>query len=202
MGIISILDLIGTFTFAISGALSAAERKFDLLGALFIGFITAVGGGTVRDMLMGSTPVFWLNEISYTIVIFIAIVVALIFYNRLIKLKRALSLFDTIGIGVFTLIGIQKSLLCGISPVFAIGMGAVTAVMGGIFRDVFCNDVPLILHKEVYAMACLSGGLVYFLLDSLDINENITIFATVISVITIRLISLKYKLSIPKIHGD
>ena len=202
MEIIGILDLIGTFTFAISGALSAAEKKLDLLGALFIGFITAVGGGTVRDLLMGSTPVFWLNEISYTIAIFIAIATALFFYNKLIKLKQALSLFDTIGIGVFTLIGIQKSLDCGIAPIFAVGMGVITAVMGGVFRDVFCNDVPLILHKEVYATACLFGGSVYFLLNWLNINENITIFATITTIIIIRLISLKYKLSIPKIHGD
>ena len=199
MNIIYSLDLLGTFTFAISGALSAANKKFDIFGALFIGFITAVGGGTIRDLVLGNTPVFWIKDINYLLPILISVLLVFIFTKKIVRFRNPLLFFDAIGIGVFTLIGIQKSINFNILPVFSILLGVITAVMGGIFRDIFCHEIPLIFHKEIYATACLLGGIVFFILHYFGINQNITFFVTMITIITIRLVSIKFELSLPKI---
>ncbi len=197
LNIIYILDLVGTFTFAISGALAAADKKFDLFGAFFVGLITAVGGGTTRDIILGLTPVFWIKDINYLLVIAGAVLFVFLFVKRVFEYPRLLLFFDAIGIGVFTLIGIEKSSAVFISPVFAILMGVLTAVMGGILRDVFCGNVPLIFKKEIYATACLVGGVIFFVLNSFEINKAITYTITMLFIISIRLISLKFNWQLP-----
>jgi len=193
------LDLIGTFTFAVSGALAASNRRFDLFGALFIGFVTAVGGGTTRDVILGLTPVFWIEDIFYFIVIVAAVSLALIFSRKIAALKRSLLFFDAIGIGVFTLIGIEKATALEILPIFAILMGVLTAVMGGVLRDVFVNEIPLIFQKEIYATACFVGGVVYFLLFYLETNKSVVYFITMLAIIALRLLSLKFQISLPRV---
>lgn len=200
--IIYVLDLTGTFTFAVSGALLAANKRFDPFGALFIGFVTAVGGGTTRDLVLGHSPVFWVEDINYLLIIILAVGIVSIFTSKVIKYKRLLLFFDAIGIGVFTLIGIKKSIDIDILPVFAIMMGVTTAVMGGVLRDVFCRDVPHIFDKEIYATACLIGGIVFFLLIHFSVNQNVTYFMTMMTVIVIRLASLKFGFSLPGIYKD
>lgn len=204
MNVIFILDLIGTFTFAVSGALAASNKRLDLFGALFIGFITAVGGGTTRDLILGLTPVFWIKDISYLIVIIAAVLVTLIFTRKIAALNRALLLFDAIGIGVFTLIGLEKSTALEIAPIFAVMMGVLTAVMGGVLRDVFVNEIPLIFHKEIYATACFIGGIIYFLLSYLHLDMKIVYFITMIVIIALRLFSIYFGWSLPKtgVKGD
>lgn len=198
MKIIYILDLIGTFTFAMSGALTAAHKKLDIFGALVIAFVTAVGGGTIRDMLLGNYPVFWLNDIYYLVVITVAAVITILFLKKDITREKLFLALDAIGIGVFTIIGIQKALQFNLLPPFCILMGIVTAVVGGMFRDILCNKIPQILKTEIYASACLIGGIVYFILLKLGVNNGITILSTIILIIAIRLLSLKYNLSLPK----
>ena len=196
--IIYILDLLGTFTFAVSGALAASNKDFDLFGILFIGFITAVGGGTTRDVILGLTPVFWIKDISYLIVIIAAVAITLVFSRRVAVLNKPLLFFDAIGIGVFTLIGVEKSTALGIAPIFAVMMGVLTAVMGGVLRDVFVNEIPLIFHKEIYATACFVGGIIYFILIYLDIDKNIVYLATMFIIIALRLSSIYFGWSLPK----
>ncbi len=199
MSFLDIADYAGTFAFAISGTLSASEKKLDIFGASFIGFITAIGGGTIRDLLIGSTPVTWIHNTDYVFLIFLAILFTFIFYKRIIKLKHTLFLFDTIGIGVFTIIGIDKALIYELSAPICMIMGLSSAVVGGIIRDTLCNDVPLIFHKEIYATACIAGGLIYLLLDYFSMNIYLSQIATIICIIIIRLTAIKYNLSLPKI---
>ncbi len=201
MSFLEISDYIGTFAFAISGTLSAYEKKLDLFGASFIGFITAIGGGTTRDVLMGNTPVVWIRTSDYFFLILSGIIFTFIFYKKIIKLKHTLFLFDTIGIGVFTIIGVEKALISGLTSPICMIMGLSSAVVGGVIRDTLCNDVPLIFHREIYATACIIGGGIYLLLNSLNANVFVSQIATISSIIIIRLLAVKYNLSLPKISN-
>ncbi len=190
-------DLLGTLVFAISGTLSAANKKLDLFGAYFIGFITAIGGGTLRDVILGNFPVGWISDINYLIVISIGVALTFLFKEHIMTLKRTLFLFDTIGIGVFTIIGIEKSLNLGIHPFLSIIMGLFSAVMGGVIRDTLCNDIPLIFRKEIYAVACLVGGILFIALNSLGIASALNQFITIACIIIIRIICIRFKISLP-----
>lgn len=196
---ITLLDYVGTFVFAISGTLMAAQKRFDIFGALTIGFATAIGGGTLRDMMLGITPVTWIQSLDYFYVITIAVMLTTIFKSIVLKLRSTLFLFDSIGIGVFTVIGIDKALMYDLAPPIAILMGMITAVAGGIIRDTLCNVVPLIFRKEIYATACIAGGMIYFALMLCNLPQAITNIVTVSSIIAIRIVAVKYGISLPKL---
>ena len=198
--IIYSLDLIGTVAFAISGALSAADKKFDWFGATFAAFVTAVGGGSVRDIFIGNIPVSWLGDMNYMIAILVGVLITLFFKPIVMKWKKTLFLFDTIGIGVFTIIGLQKSLSFGVHPAMAAIMGMFSAVLGGIIRDTLCNDIPLIFKKEIYAIACLVGAVIYLILNYFEIPETIIVPLSMLVIIAIRIISVKLNLSLPRLR--
>ncbi len=195
-----ILDLLGTFSFALSGALHAAKKRLDLFGVFITAFLTALGGGTTRDILLGNTPVSWIRDLNYIALVLFAVILCAFAHRILIRLSQTFFLFDSIGIGVFTIVGIRIALSLSIHVVIAVCMGMVTAVFGGILRDVFLNSIPLILRKEIYATACLIGGTIYVILESLALNSDLTLVITIVIIIMIRVISVKYKLSIPIIH--
>ncbi len=197
MSLIYFLDLTGTFVFAISGMLAAAEKRFDLFGAAVIAFVTAVGGGTIRDLLIGKTPVGWMKDLNYLICIASAVPITLLFKSYIQGLRRTMFLFDTIGIGLFTILGLKSTLALDLSPVVALMMGVVSAVFGGVLRDVLANEVPLIFRKEIYATACIIGGLSYLLLTKTGIEEDWVIFLTVMLVIAIRILAVWKGLSLP-----
>lgn len=197
MDFFTIADYAGTAAFAISGTLAASEKKLDLFGATFIGFVTAIGGGTTRDLLMGNTPVTWIQGNTYFILILSAIVLTFIFHRYIIKLKRTLSLFDTIGIGVFTIIGLEKGLDFGLTQPVAVIMGISSAVVGGVIRDTLCNDVPIIFHREIYATACIAGCVVFLLLQNYGVTPGINEFITMITIIATRLLAKRFNLSLP-----
>ncbi|WP_066627671.1 trimeric intracellular cation channel family protein [Labilibacter marinus] len=199
MDLLSFADYAGTCAFAISGTISATQKKLDLFGATFIGFVTAIGGGTIRDLMLGNTPVTWILDSKYFILILASILFTLVFYKYILKLKQTLFLFDTIGIGVFTIIGIEKALFFGINAPISMVMGLSSAVIGGVIRDTLCNDVPLIFHKEIYATACIIGGSVYLVLQHFNVETHFSQIATISSIIIIRLLAIKYNLSLPKI---
>jgi len=198
MNTIYILDLIGTFVFAVSGVRLVANKELDLFGAAVIGFVTAVGGGTTRDILLGSYPVGWVQDITYPAVIILAVPVTYLFRKYLVHLKRTLFIFDTVGIGIFTILGLQKALSLGVHPAIAIVMGMVSAVVGGAIRDILCNEIPLILRKEIYATACLIGALVFFLFDEMAMARELNYVITISIVVVIRIIAIKKGLHIPK----
>lgn len=184
------IDLAGTFVFAISGASAAADRKFDIFGTFILGLVTAVGGGTLRDVLIGSTPVGWMLDLNYLIVISVGVIASLIFPKGIMRLHRTMFLFDTIGIGLFTILGLQKTLSLGLSPIIAVMMGMVSAVFGGVIRDVLANEVPLIFRKEIYATACLVGGVIYLLLNQLIADDLFAVLFSITSVIVIRVLAV------------
>lgn len=197
MNLILWLDIIGTMVFAMSGVLTAAEKKLDLFGASVIGVVTAVGGGTTRDLLLGITPVTWLSSPVYLYVIIAGVVIAILFRRILASLRRTLFLFDTIGIGVFTVIGLEKALNLGVHPAVAVVMGMTTAVVGGVIRDTLNNDLPLIFHREIYATACITGALVYLLMRWLGLEPALIQLLTVVVIISIRLLSIYFNWSMP-----
>lgn len=192
-----IIDVCGTFAFAMSGVMSAIERKFDLFGTIILAFATALGGGTLRDVLIGSTPVAWMNSNLHIYIILSTIPLAYFFFRTLVRLKRTFFIFDTLGIGLFTVLGMEKAIEMGLSPLVSVMMGVVTAVFGGVIRDVLSSKVPLIFQKEIYAFACLSGALTYLGLNSLQANETFSLFFSVGVVITIRQLAIHYQWSIP-----
>ena len=159
-----IVEIIGTLAFAISGIRLAALKKFDWFGAFIVGLVTAIGGGTIRDLFLSTTP-FWMLNYWYLIVTAIALGLVIIFKRYLVRLDHTFFIFDTIGLALFVVIGIQKSLDFGFPMWVAIIMGTITGAFGGVLRDILINEEPLIFRKEVYATACLAGGLSYWLIS-------------------------------------
>jgi len=196
-----VLDFIGTIAFAISGIRLASAKHFDLFGAYVVGVTTAVGGGTMRDLMLG-TPPFWMTDPVYLICSGIALVWVMIFGKYLIRQNNTWFLFDTIGLAVFTVTGIERTVAAGFPFWTAIIMGTITGAAGGVFRDVFINEEPLIFRKEIYAMACVIGGLFYYACTRLG-TDNIT--AGIVCgamVIAMRLLAVKYKLRLPILKGE
>ncbi|WP_238480265.1 trimeric intracellular cation channel family protein [Mangrovibacterium lignilyticum] len=200
MDLLLLFDYIGTFVFAISGTLTAANKRLDFFGATMIGFVTAVGGGSLRDMMLGDLPVSWMRDLNYFWLIIAGVLVTIVFGKVVMKLKKTLFLFDTIGIAVFTILGLKKALLMGINIPMAVMMGLASAVVGGVIRDTLCNELPLIFHREVYATACIVGALVYLLLNYLGLNEHICELATVITIIAIRIVVVRFDIALPKVE--
>lgn len=198
MNLLYILDLLGTFVFAISGFLTASGKRFDLFGASVIAFVTAVGGGTIRDVLIGIQPVAWMLDLNYLYIILAAIILSSLFKKHIIKFKRTLFLFDTIGIGIFTIIGMQKTLGVDLHPIIAILMGTTSAVFGGVLRDILSGEIPLIFRKEIYATACILGASIFLLADYFIGQANIVILLTVAVIIALRLLAIKYKWALPR----
>lgn len=190
------IDYIGTFVFAISGVLAGIEKKFDLFGVLILAFVTAVGGGTLRDILIGSTPVGWMQNEVYFYLILAALPFCYFLKDKVIQLRKSFFLFDTLGIGLFTILGLQKTLALGLSPLIAVLMGVVSAVFGGITRDVLANEIPLIFRKEVYAFACFLGAIT-FLISDYFLPEKTAMVISIITVIFIRVAAIKKEWELP-----
>lgn len=194
-----LLDVIGTMAFAISGVLTALNKKLDPFGVFIIAFVTAVGGGTLRDVLIGRTPVGWMQDLTYVYMISLGFFLALIFRKKLDRLRTSLFLFDTIGLGVFTLIGLEKGIEIGLHPIICIALGTMTACFGGVIRDILCNEIPIIFRREIYATICIIGGMVFFALKYFNLNNDVLYLVTSLVIITIRLMAVKFKWYLPTI---
>ncbi|MGK0329845.1 trimeric intracellular cation channel family protein [Polaribacter sp.] len=202
MELIYVLDILGTFAFAISGALVALDKKLDIFGVIIIAFVTAVGGGMLRDILIDAHPINWIGDLNYLYIIFSAVIFTFLFKSKIAYLSKTLFLFDTIGIGVFTLLGLQKGLSYDLHPLVSVIMGMISAVFGGVLRDVLTNRVPLIFEKEIYASACLAGGVMYLTLNYFSVEENINFIISASVVVIIRVVAVKFSLELPKIKVD
>ncbi len=196
---ISIIMIIGVFSFAISGALTAMQKRFDIFGVIIIGFATAVGGGTIRDLLIGK-PIFWLVEPMYIYFIIGGSVFAMIFRRKLNYLRKTLLFFDTVGLGLFTIMGVEIGLAFELSDVSSIVMGVITGSFGGILRDVLVNDVPVVFRKEIYATISIAGGSIFLILRKFEINEYIIDYLPVFFIIILRFIVIRYKISLPNMY--
>ncbi|MBX2928012.1 MAG: trimeric intracellular cation channel family protein [Saprospiraceae bacterium] len=193
-----LLDLLGTFAFAISGIRLASGKQIDWFGAYIIGLVTAIGGGTTRDLLLDVTP-FWMLDAKYFLTTGVALIAALLFKDKLFKWGNTLFLFDTIGLGLFTIVGITKSIDAGLSIWVCIVMGTITASLGGVVRDVLLNEVPLLFRKDIYALACVAGGGVYFICIYFNLPTGITELLAALTVIALRLIAVKFHIHLPQI---
>jgi uncharacterized membrane protein YeiH len=202
MDVIYVIDILGTFAFAVSGALVALDKKFDIFGVIIIAFITAVGGGMLRDILINAHPINWIGDLNYLYTIFSAVIFTFLFKSKIAYLSKTLFLFDTIGISVFTLLGLQKGLSYDLHPLVALIMGMISAVFGGVLRDVLTAKVPLIFEKEIYASACLAGGIIYLILNYFRVEENINFIISAAVVVIIRAIVVRFHIELPKIKRD
>jgi uncharacterized membrane protein YeiH len=200
MDIQYIFELSGTFVFAISGALAVQHREHDLFGAGFTGFITAIGGGSLRDILLGSYPLVWIGDINFLYAILAGVLVTFVFFKMVNKLRRTMFLFDTLGIGFFTVLGVEKALSLGVQPEIAAIMGMFSAVMGGVIRDTLTNEVPILFRKEIYASACLAGAIMYLVFNELGMPRDYNLFASLSITVGIRLLAVKMKLSLPRLN--
>ena len=196
---LTLSDSFGVLVFAISGALAAGRRSMDIFGVLVIGFVTALGGGTLRDLLLGIHPVSWIKNPVYLLLVTIAVFLTLLAGRISHRFdQRIMIVSDAFGLAVFTVIGVQIALQQSfVSPPVAIMMGVITGVAGGAIRDVICNDIPLVLKREIYATASAAGGIAYCLLDYLGTPTLINTLASIFLVLAIRLIAVKAQWALP-----
>jgi uncharacterized membrane protein YeiH len=196
-----VIEFIGTFAFAISGIRLASAKHFDVFGAWIVGMATAIGGGTFRDLMLGVNP-FWMTNSIYFICCGIAVFCVMAYGKYLIRQKNTLFIFDTIGLALFNVIGIEKTLNMGFPYWTAITMGTITGAAGGVIRDVFINEVPLIFRKEIYALACVAGGLIYVLGVRLGMSAEVNALLSSFMVIFIRVLAVKYHWVLPRLKGE
>ena len=196
-----VIEFIGTFAFALSGIRLAASKHYDWLGGFVCGIAVAIGGGTIRDVMLGVRP-FWMLSPIYMICTLFAQCVVIVCHHYLRRLDATWFLFDTLGLALFNIAGIQKTLECGFPFWVAIIMGCITGAAGGVIRDVLLNEEPVIFRKEIYAMACVVGGLTYWLLSWLQVSLYITVTATFAIVCAIRFLAVRYHISLPKLRDE
>lgn len=196
-----IIEILGTIAFAISGIRLAAAKKFDWFGAYIVGLVTAIGGGTLRDILLDTTP-FWMENGWYLAVTGISLAYVILFRKQLVRLNSTFFFFDTIGLALFVVIGIQKTIAFGYPMWIAVVMGTITGAFGGVVRDILINEVPLIFRKDVYGTACIAGGLIYWIMILAGASPAAQQLTCAAAVILIRLLAVKYNWSIPVLHNN
>ena len=201
MSLLFFINILGTISFSISGVLTAVKKKMDPFGIFIIAFVTAVGGGTLRDVLIDA-PVFWMYDLLFMYVIAGATVLAIIFRKKLGYVRKSMFLFDTIGIALYTVIGVEKGISAGFPPIICIALGTISACFGGVLRDILCAEIPIIFRKEIYATACIAGASAYFILQYTPLPNNFIVFIAGGIVIAIRLLAVLFKLSLPSLHSN
>ena len=195
------IEILGTIAFAMSGSFAAMQKRLDPFGVLIIAFVTSVGGGTIRDLLL-DVPVFWMHDIVMCSVIFITCIVSMIFKSLEKKFKGTIFIFDRFGLGLFTIIGIQKGMDANLHPLICITLGTITGCFGGISRDILLNRIPLIFRKEIYATACIVGGGIFLLLVRYTtLSFALVQISTILLIVAIRTLAVKYQWQIPKFYG-
>ena len=194
---IQILDYAGVLACAVSGALKAGRREMDLFGMFVLALITAVGGGTLRDLLLGRVPVFWLRNMNYVVLCALATLIVFGLQRWITRGEGTLLIFDAIGLGVFTVIGVSRGQEAGLSAAAAIGLGVLTGIGGGGLRDLLALTRPVVLHKEIYALASLGGGALLVLLNHFGAPAAASVVACGAAVVLIRLLSLRYGWTVP-----
>lgn len=199
--VMKIIEVLGTFTFVVSGIRQASAKHFDWFGGFVCGIAVAIGGGTIRDVMLGVTP-FWMTSSLYMSCAVLALLFTVVFSRSLKKLDNAWFVFDTLGLGLFTVAGIQKTLECGHPFWVAIIMGCITGSAGGVMRDVILNNIPVIFQKEIYATACVAGGFIYWGLALLNLSVTWMAAITFVVVCSIRFLAVKYHITFPTLKDE
>jgi uncharacterized membrane protein YeiH len=198
---LELIDILGVATFAIAGAYAAMQKRLDVFGILIISFITALGGGTLRDVMIGDLPVSWMRDIDYCVIILAASTVAMVFNKYIRNFQTTLLIFDSLGLGFFTILGVKKGILFGFHPGICVALGTITGCFGGVIRDISLNNIPLIFQREIYATACIVGGIAYVLLLRLNMNNDWIEVISISIIFLIRIIAVAFKLTLPGIYG-
>lgn len=198
---LKVIDFIGTFAFAISGIRLASAKRFDWFGAYVVGAATAIGGGTLRDMML-DVPVFWMHDGIYLVCTGLALLWVIMFRRHLVHMHNTFFVFDAIGLALFTIVGIQKTIDCGMPIWVATVMGTMTGAAGGVIRDVLINEEPLIFRKEIYAMACVVGGVVFGICNWLGAPEELTLILCGAAVFLTRVLAVKYSICLPTLKAE
>ncbi|MBB1140189.1 trimeric intracellular cation channel family protein [Myroides sp. WP-1] len=198
---VDVIEFFGTIAFAISGIRLASAKRVDWFGAFVVGFVTATGGGTLRDLLLGVTP-FWMLTSVYVWCTIVALMLVIIFPQKLIRLNNTFLWFDSIGLGLFVVVGTEKTLALGYPFWVVVIMATITGVVGGMIRDILINEIPAIFRQEWYALACIFGVGIYYILQAIGFDPVIVQISTATSVFVIRLIATRYRLGLPTLRGE
>jgi uncharacterized membrane protein YeiH len=193
------INIAGTFAFAISGALTGVNKKLDPFGVFILAFITAVGGGTIRDALISSRTAFWLINPEYAYIVLGGTIFAIVFKEKMNFLKKTIMLFDSAGLGLFTIVGVEVGIQNNLNAFACIAIGTITGTFGGVLRDIFVNEVPVIFRKEIYATITILGGAIYLILKQVQLNHIIIQFIPIITIITLRVFAVYYQWTFPVI---
>lgn len=199
MGSITIIEIIGTAAFSIAGTFAAMKKKLDIFGVFIIAFITALGGGTLRDVLIGEVPVLWMLNLNFGLIVLVSTIFGLFFKKNKNNFQKLLLLSDSIGVGFFTVVGIQTGISLGFHPIICVTLGTMTACFGGVIRDITLSSIPLIFEKEIYATTCIFGGLLFFLLRLMDAPNIVAEIACLVSIVLFRLLAVKNQWQLPRI---
>lgn len=200
--VLEYIGILGSFALAISGALKAMDHRFDPFGVLIIAFVTAVGGGTVRDILIEGKAIFWFSNPHYLYYILAGTFLAIVFRKQANQAKRTLMVFDTLGLGLFTVTGVQIGLTFELSVINCLILGTITGTFGGVIRDILVNEVPVIFHKEVYATICIAGGAIYIFMDYAGVKGIYLQLIPILFIIVVRFLVIYFKISLPTIYKD
>ncbi|MFR9166779.1 MAG: trimeric intracellular cation channel family protein [Dysgonomonas sp.] len=198
---VDVIEFAGTFAFAISGIRLASAKKFDWLGALIVGFVTAIGGGTLRDLFLNVTP-FWMLSSIYLWCTALALLFVIIFRKYLVHLNNTFFWFDSIGLGLFVVVGVEKTMEMGFPIWVIVLMGMVTGIFGGIIRDILINEIPIVFTQELYAVACIIGGLVFCALIHIGVSLTVVEIITASTVFLIRILATKFQIKLPTLKGE
>ena len=194
------LDMIGVIACAIAGTLLAQHKGFDISGCILVSMVNAIGGGTLRDMALDRHPLFWMTDLNYVIVITITSIVIQVFFHLYRKIDNALNLFDAIGLAAFSVIGFKVALTQDVAPLIAVMMGVWTAIVGGLFRDIICNELPLVLQREIYITASVIGSVTYLLLDYVGVDAGLNEFIMLGVIFAVRMLALRFDWHLPSIR--
>jgi uncharacterized membrane protein YeiH len=197
-----LLDLFGVATFAITGCLRVREKHVDLFGVLVIAVVTAVGGGTTRDLLLDIHPIFWIRDMNYILAALAAALFTFVFAKRMAFPRRLLLIFDALGLSVAAILGVQTALAYEAPLPVAVIMGMVSGTAGGVMRDILSNEIPLIFGSELYATAALSGAAVFVLSYSVTRHNELATILGMLTVLTLRLVAIRYKIMLPEFEAQ
>ena len=195
-----LLDMVGVIACAIAGTLLAQHKGFDIAGCILVSMVNAIGGGTLRDMALDRHPLFWMTDLNYVIVITVTSLILQIFFHLYHKIDKALKFFDAIGLAAFSVIGFKVALAQDVSPVIAVMMGVWTAIIGGLLRDIICNEIPLLLQREIYITASIAGSLTYLALDYWGVDAVTNEFMMLFIIFAVRMLALKFDWHLPSIR--
>ncbi len=195
-----LLDMVGVIACAIAGTLLAQHKGFDIAGCILVSMVNAIGGGTLRDMALDRHPLFWMTDLNYVIVITVTSLILQIFFHLYHKIDNALKFFDAIGLAAFSVIGFKIALAQDMSPVIAVMMGVWTAIIGGLLRDIICNEIPLLLQREIYITASITGSLAYLALDYWGLDAIVNEFIMLFTIFAVRMLALRFDWHLPSIR--